>query len=221
MSATTITLRDIFAAQQRLKRHLSPSPLRASTWLSSVTQAAVSLKLESLQLTNSFKVRGAFNAVERLAGKRRPRTVVTASAGNHGRAIALAGERLGVRTIVHTPTTAPATKKAAIVAHGAELRHDFADYDAAERAARECAVATGATFVSPYNHADVIAGAGTVGLELLEGVPDIDVVVVPIGGGGLVAGIATAIKHAAGRVKVVGVEVDASRPFAASLARAL
>jgi threonine dehydratase len=218
MSAPHVSLRDIFAAQSRLKRHLSPSPIRESPWLSSIARAPVLLKLESLQLTNSFKVRGALNAIEQLTRRSASPTVITASAGNHGRGMALAGERLGVHTIVFTPATAPATKKTAIVRHGAELRDDAVDYDTAERSAREHAARISAPFVSPYNHPDIIAGAGTVGLEILEQVPQLDVVVVPIGGGGLISGIAIAIKHASPRVRVVGVEVDASRPFSTSLA---
>jgi threonine dehydratase len=219
MSEPRVTVRDLFKARERLRTHLSPTPLRESAWLSSETKASVLLKLESLQLTNSFKVRGALNAVDRLCRESGSRTVVTASAGNHGRGMALAGERLGVQTVVFTPATAPATKKAAIVRHGADLRDEAADYDTAERSARACADALGAPFISPYNHPDVIAGAGTVGLEILDAAQEVDLVVVPVGGGGLISGIAMALKHAAPRVHIVGVEVEASTPFATSLAR--
>ena len=133
--------------------------------------------------------------------------------------MALAGEKLGVRTIVFTPASAPATKRAAIVAHGAELRDQAPDYDTAERWAREYAAGGAAVFISPYNHPDVIAGAGTVALEILESAPATDVVVVPIGGGGLAAGIAVAMNHAGSRARVIGVEVEASTPFATGLAR--
>jgi threonine dehydratase len=217
MSAPAVTLRDIYGARLRLQPHLAPSPLRDSAWISSATQASVALKLESLQLTHAFKIRGALNAVARLR-ESGISTAVTASAGNHGRAMALAGERMGIRPVVFTPATAPATKKAAIRRHGADLRDDAPDYDAAEQAARAHAAATRTLFISPYNHVDVIAGAGTVGLEILEQAPDLDVVVVPLGGGGLISGIGIVIKHAAPHVKVIGVEVDASRPFSASLA---
>lgn len=213
-----VTLGDIVSAQRRLRRHLSPSPLRQSAWLSTHAGAVVLLKLESLQLTNSFKIRGAFNAVERLLARGGEPTVVTASAGNHGRGMALAGERLGVRTIVFTPADAPETKKAAILRHGAELRDDPPDYDSAERLAREYAATHGAIYVSPYNHPDVIAGAGTVALELLETSPGFDTVVVPLGGGGLASGVAIALKRAMPAVQIVGVEVDASRAFSTSLA---
>ena len=218
MTTREVTLADIVAAQRRLRPHLPPSPLRASPWLSHRTGAFVTLKLESVQFTNSFKIRGALNAMLRLAETDRGATVVTASAGNHGRAMAFAGECLGLRTIVFTPATAPQTKRTAIAQHGAELRDEAPDYDEAERRAREYAEQTRAVYVSPYTHPDVIAGAGTVALELLQSTI-FDTVVVPIGGGGLASGIAIALKQAAPHVKVLGVEVDASRPFAASLAR--
>jgi threonine dehydratase len=214
-----LTLRSVYDARRRLARHITVTPLRESEWLSSTTGAHVRLKLESLQPTHSFKIRGAMNAALRLAeGAGRP-VIVTASAGNHGRALALAAARLGLQAIVFTPATAPQTKKEAIRRLGATLRDHAPDYDAAERLAREHARETGAIYLSPYNHPDVIAGAGTIALELLDAAPDLDIVVIPIGGGGLASGVALALKHAAPRVTVVGVEVEASRPFAIGLAR--
>jgi threonine dehydratase len=206
-------LADIFAARHRLARHLNPSPLRVSDWLSSHTNAHVRLKLESVQTTGSFKVRGALNAALCLTARDRNPHVVTASAGNHGRAVSYAARLLKLRATVFTPSTAPETKKAWIRRAGAILRDDAPDYDHAERLAREYATTAGGVYVSPYNHVDVIAGAGTIGLEILEAAPDLDVIVVPLGGGGLAAGVALAIKNAAPRVTVVGVEVEASTPF--------
>ena len=176
------------------------------------------LKLESVQLANSFKVRGAFNAalriVERSRAERRPPPrLVTASAGNHGRALALVSERLALDTVVFTPATAPETKKTAIRYHGAEL-HEADSYDAAENAARVFAAREGALYVSPYNDADVIAGAGTIALEILDILPRFDTLVVPIGGGGLASGLAVAVKAAAPNVRIIGVEAAASTPFA-------
>ena len=213
----TLTLRDIYAARRRLARHLSVTPLRESAWLSSAANAHVLVKLESVQPTNSFKIRGAMHAALRLTeGDGKP-AIVTASAGNHGRALALAAERLGLHATVFTPATAPETKKAAIRRHHAVLRDAAPDYDAAERLAREYAHETGALYISPYNHPDVIAGAGTIALEVLETAPDTEVVVLPLGGGGLASGVALALKHAAPHVRTVGVEVEASRPFATGL----
>jgi threonine dehydratase len=218
-----IRLLDIVAAQKRIGARLQPTPLRLSFWLSATTDATVYLKLESLQLTNSFKIRGALNAALRvveLAGgdcANAPQ-IVTASAGNHGRALAFASQQLGLKTVVFTPRMAPATKKAAIRRHGADLRDDPVDYDAAERAARAYAAAEGAVFISPYNHPDVIAGAGTTVLEVLDALPSPDTIVVPLGGGGLASGIGVAIKAAAAHSAVIGVETAASTPFAASRA---
>jgi threonine dehydratase len=214
-----LTLQDVYAARRRIAAHVSSTPLRISEWLSSTANARVSLKLESLQRTNSFKVRGAMNAVLRLIEGASPPIVVTASAGNHGRAVALAAERFGVQAIVFTPATAPGTKKDAIRRTGAALRDEAPDYDAAERMAQEYARESNAIYISPYNHPDVIAGAGTIALEILEAAPATDVVVVPVGGGGLASGVALALKSAEPRISVVGVEVDASRPFATALAR--
>jgi threonine dehydratase len=213
-----VTLQDVYAARARLRGHILTTPLRESAWLSSTASARVLLKLESAQLTNSFKVRGAMHAAVRLAESAHPKTIVTASAGNHGRAIALAAERVGLTAVVFTPATAPDTKKAAIRRHGAELRDEAPDYDTAEQQARDYAARADATYISPYNHPDVIAGAATIALELLDDAPEIETVVVPLGGGGLAGGIGLVIKSAAPQVTVVGVEVEASRPFSVGLA---
>jgi threonine dehydratase len=211
---------DVFAARRRLAPYLSPSPLRRSPWLSGVTTAAVHLKIESILPSHAFKIRGAFNAALCLAERQGTAApLVTASAGNHGRALAIAAEQLGLRVTVFTPATAPATKKAAIRAHGATLDDSAPDYDAAEQAARTYAERNGALYLSPYNHPDVIAGAGTIALEILESLPDLEVVVVPLGGGGLASGLGLVLEAASPRIEIVGVEAAASMPFAASLAR--
>ena len=213
------TVLDVYDARRRLGPHLQPTPLQRSPWLSSVTGAEVFLKLESVNLTHSFKIRGALNAALTLAarGTAAP-TLVTASAGNHGRALALAAERLSFRCIVFTPASAPETKKNAIRGHGAVLHADCDGYDAAEQQARAYAEAEGGVYVSPYNHPDVIAGAGTVGLEIVESLPAFDVVVIPLGGGGLASGVGLAVRAAAPRATIVGVEVEASSPFTVGLA---
>ena len=214
-----MTLGDIFAARRRIAPHLQRTPLRASTWLSDAAGGRVALKLESLQLSNSFKSRGAFNAVvarmERgAAGDTR---LVTASAGNHGRALAAAAERFHLPLVVFTPADAPRTKLDAIRRHGAELRAEGRDYDDAERMAKAFARETGRDFVSPYNDPDVIAGAGTIALEVFEDASDTDVFVVPIGGGGLANGVGVAVKAIAPSCDVVGVEADASCAFQTSV----
>jgi threonine dehydratase len=183
-----------------------------------VTGADVFLKLETLQPTFSYKIRGALNAVLRLVEERggcAPR-LVTASAGNHGRALAHAAWAAGLHLTVYIAETAPRTKIEAIRTAGAELR-PCADYDEAERRAKEHGATGEALFISPYSHPDVIAGAGTVGLEILEAGEGIDTIVVPIGGGGLVSGIAIAAHETTGAA-IIGVEVEASSPLTQSLA---
>ncbi len=219
-TAGAVTPLAIYAARQRLTPFLRPTPLIQSDWLSSSTDAQVHLKIESMQPTRSFKIRGALNAllaIARPTNAARP-TIVTASAGNHGQGIAWAAKRLGLSAVVFAPTSAPQTKKAAMRRLGAVL-HETADYDAAEHEARAFATSESALYVSPYNNVDVIAGAGTMALEILEALPAFDVLVVPLGGGGLASGMAIATKAAAPHVRIVGVEVEASAPFAASVAK--
>lgn len=210
---------DVLRARKRIAPYVRPTPLVPSTWLSDLAGARVSLKLESLQRSHSFKSRGAFNAViarlERLGDA--PRQLVTASAGNHGRALAAAAELFRLPLIIFTPADAPLTKLAAISRHGAELRAIGRDYDDAERLARVLAAETGAEFISPYNDADVIAGAATVALEIFEDAADTDALVVPIGGGGLISGVATVAKATSPACEVVGVEVEASCAFQTSV----
>ena len=219
VDAPALSLTDVLRARQRIAPYVRRTPLAESSWLSDAAGAAVSLKLESQQVSNSFKSRGAFNAViARLArGGGKPRGFVTASAGNHGRALAAAAETFAVPLTVFTPKDAPATKLAAIKRHGADLRADGVDYDDAERLAKMFALETGLEFISPYNDPDVIAGAATVALEIVEDAPDVRTFVVPIGGGGLISGIAVAVKAIDSRATVIGVEVEASCAFQTSV----
>ncbi|MBI3401688.1 MAG: threonine/serine dehydratase [Acidobacteria bacterium] len=216
---SALSLCDVFRARQRIAPYVRRTPLVPSPWLSALAGAAVSLKLESLQRSNSFKVRGAFNAViarlQRSGGA--PARLVTASAGNHGRALAAAAETFRLPLVVFTPIDAPQTKLAAIRAHGAELRAVGRDYDDAERLAKAFAAQTGADFISPYNDADVIAGAATVGLEIFEDAADTNTLIVPVGGGGLISGVASAAKSIDARCDIVGVEVEVSCAFQTSL----
>jgi threonine dehydratase len=212
------TVLDVYEARRRIGARLPKTPLLPSSWLSSIAGGHAFVKLESVNLTNSFKIRGALNAALRLreGNETRVPTIVTASAGNHGRAMALAAEELGLGCVVFTPSDAPEAKQIAIRRHGAVL-HSCEDYDAAERQAREFADGGGGVYISPYNHPDVIAGAGTIGLEIVEAMSDLDVVVIPLGGGGLASGMGLALKAAAPKVTIVGVEVDASSPFTLGL----
>lgn len=194
------------------------TPLRPSPWLSELTGSEVLLKLETLQPTFSYKVRGAFNVLGRLKSAReRPGPIVTASAGNHGRALAHAAAAAGIPLTVYVPSAAPRSKLDAIRALGVDPRL-CGDYDDAERQAKQHAAGGAATYISPYSHPDVIAGAGTVGLEILDVRPDVDAIVVPMGGGGLISGIALAAAGVAPATRIIGVEVEASQPFTRSRA---
>jgi threonine dehydratase len=172
-----------------------------------------------VQHSNSFKSRGVFNAVVARLERGVPALarIVTASAGNHGCALAAAAETFSLPLTVFTPGDAPQVKLAAISRHGAELRADSRDYDEAERRAKAFARDTGAAFISPYNDPDVIAGAATVALEIFEEIPDIETLVVPVGGGGLISGAAAVAKALSAACTVVGVEVEASCAFQTSV----
>ena len=220
----SVTAAEIVAARRRIRSSIDATPLHESAWLSAAAAAPAWLKLECVQLTGSFKIRGAINALGRLTagieagtpGGPSAAAVVTASAGNHGRAVALAAQMFGLKATVFVPRDAPRAKVDAIRRHGAELREE-ATYDEAEHAAKEYARETGRPFVSPYNHPDVIAGAGTIALEIFEAHPSTGTIVVPIGGAGLISGIAIAAKSIAPATRIVGVEVEASCAFLQSV----
>lgn len=214
-----LTMADVDAAAHRLQRLAWHTPLIHSAWLSKAVGAKVSLKLELVQTTGSFKLRGAVNAIARLVDREKcPELVVTASAGNHGLAIGWAARHFGIQARVHLPISAPAAKREALKALGAELA-DAPTYEAAERQALEDASTSGAPYISPYDDPDVVAGAATVALEMLADEPALDVIVAPMGGGGLVAGTAVVTKAHRGAVtRVIGAEAEASPVFSSSLA---
>ena len=210
---------DALLARRRIAPYVHRTPLLRSAWLSGLAGASVSLKPESLQRSSSFKSRGAFNAViarlERPGGA--PSRLVTASAGNHGRGLAAAAKTFRLPLVVFTPADAPAAKLDAIRRDGADLRAEGRDYDEAERMAKAFAADTGAEFISPYSDPDVIAGAATVALEIFEDDPAVDTLVVPIGGGGLISGVATVAKAINPRCEVIGVELEVSNAFQQSV----
>jgi threonine dehydratase len=214
-----VMMLDVLRARKRIAPYIRRTPPIVSAWLSDLTGAAVTLKPESLQHSNAFKWRGAFNAViarlERPGGA--PKQIVTASAGNHGRALAAAAKTFGLPLVVFTPVDAPSSKLAAIRRDGADLRAVGRDYDEAERMAKAFARETGAEFISPYSDADVIAGAGTVALEMFEDDPALDTLIVPVGGGGLISGSATVAKAINPSCEVIGVELDVAHAFLESL----
>jgi threonine dehydratase len=197
---------DVLAARRRIARFVRRTPLERSAALSSQAGLEVWLKLECWQPTRSFKVRGAFAAVTALDALARERGLVTASAGNHGQAVALAARAVGARARVFLPAAAPATKKARIHRLGAALDESSADYDVAELAARAYAADHGATFVHAYSDPLVVAGQGTAALEIIEDLPTVRTLLVPVGGGGLVGGTGIVAKAMAPGARVVGVQ---------------
>jgi threonine dehydratase len=211
------TAADVEAAGARITGVVRRTPLVRSNWLSTVTGADVWLKLETAQETGSFKLRGAMNAVALLkANQPAVKTVMAASAGNHGLGLAMAARRFGLAARVHLPRTAPRAKREGLAQLDADLV-DAATYDEAEAHA-QAERAAGGTFVSAYSDPDVIAGAGTVALEVLADQPDVDTFVVPIGGGGLISGIALAVKAQRPAARIIGVEAAASPVWRHALA---
>jgi threonine dehydratase len=192
---------DIHIAAGRLRPHLPISPLVALPELG----AHVYAKLEHTQPTQSFKVRGALNALLALDADQRRRGVIAASSGNHAQALAWAGRVLGVSVVVMMPASTPAIKVERSRQWGAEVRIAGANYDETEALARQAAVSEGRHFVSPYNDPQVVAGQGTIGLEILAQLPDVGRVVVCVGGGGLISGVGLALKTAKPSVEVIGV----------------
>lgn len=205
-----ITVREIELARERIAGVARRTPLERSRWMSDELGREVLFKLECFQATGSFKIRGAMARISSLTLEEKARGVLTVSAGNHGLAVAHCAEALGLRATVVVPRSASRAKVEAIGRYPVTLIERGDNYDEAERAARAMESETGATFVSPYNDREVIAGQGTLALELLEDAPDLDAVVVPCGGGGLIAGVLVAIKSTNPRVKVYGAEPSAT-----------
>jgi len=212
-----ITLSDIEAARARIRGFVYESPCAHSRTLSALTGATLYLKLENLQMTGSFKERGACNRIARMDADERARGIVTASAGNHAQGVAYHARRAGVHATVVMPLSTALVKVNATRELGADVRLFGANFDEAASEARRLTAASGAVFVPPFDDDDVMAGQGTLGLELLAQVPGLEAVIVPVGGGGLLAGVATAIKETKLSVRVYGVEADAVPSLQAAL----
>jgi threonine dehydratase len=210
-----ISLADVRDARERLTGFVRPTPVQRPESISKVAGRTVLLKPEHLQRTGSYKVRGAYNAISQLpAGC----PVVAASAGNHAQGVALAASATGHAATIFMPTGAPLPKVEATKGYGAQIRLVGNVVDDALAAAIAFAEETGAVFVPPFDHPHIIAGQGTVGLELGEEAPDAEVVVVPVGGGGLISGVATALAHTRPGVRVIGVEAEGAAAMVAALA---
>jgi threonine dehydratase len=215
----SVTVADVRAARELLRGVARETPLRSARWLAEKVGGPVDLKCENLQRAGSFKIRGAYTRLARLTDEERSRGVVAASAGNHAQGVALAASMLGVRATVFMPTGAPLPKEAATRGYGADIRFVGTTIDECLVAAREFEAETGAVLIHPFDHVDVVAGQGTVGLEILEQRPDVRTIVVCTGGGGLLAGIAVAVKGIRPDVRVVGVQAAGAAAYPNSLAQ--
>ncbi|MEU9380185.1 threonine ammonia-lyase [Streptomyces sp. NPDC048279] len=217
-SLRPVTLDDVRGAQKMLTGVARVTAMEGSRHLSQLVGSPVHLKCENLQRTGSFKLRGAYVRIAGLLPEERAAGVVAASAGNHAQGVALASALLGVHATVFMPVGAPLPKISATREYGAEVRLHGQVVDETLAAAQEYAAETGAVFIHPFDHPDVIAGQGTVGLEILDQCPEVGTIVVGVGGGGLAAGIAVAVKAIRPDVRIVGVQAEGAAAYPPSLA---
>jgi threonine dehydratase len=213
----TVSLADIEAVAGLVAEVAINTPMEESRWLQTLVDGPVLLKCENLQRTGSFKIRGAYVRLSRLSEEERARGVVAASAGNHAQGVALAAKMLGIKATVFMPEGAPIPKVNATRGYGAEVRFHGEFLTQALVAAQQFSDETGAVFIHPFDHSDIVAGQGTCGLEILQQAPEAATVLVPTGGGGFIAGIATAIKGLRPDVRVVGVQAEEAASFPESL----
>jgi len=205
-----VTLENIKDARKAIAPFIKCTPLVQSEFLTTFCGCPLFLKLENLQITSSFKPRGVFNKLLHLNAEEQNRGIITASAGNHGQAVAFAAQKLGYYARVVVPKPTPRVKIDGIKKYGADLVLFGENYDEAERKAKALAREDGCAYISPYNDELIIAGHGTIGLEILEALPDVDAVMVPLGGGGLLSGISVAVKSIKPEVQVIGVQSKSS-----------
>jgi threonine dehydratase len=217
MDGYGLDVRDLYRARQAIAPYVRRTPLVPSPGLSRLTGGTVQLKLETLQDTGAFKLRGATYALLRLGEEERRRGGVAVSTGNHGRGVAYAARRLGVRAVVCMSHLVPENKVRAIRELGAEVRLGGGSQDEAQVEADRLVAEEGLVMIPPFDHPDVIAGQGTIGLELLEDWPELDLALVPLSGGGLIGGIALALKAASRAIRVVGVSMERGAAMALSL----
>ena len=202
-----VNLRDIEEARKEIRGLIHETPILVSELLNAQATRQIYLKSEHLQKTGSFKIRGATNAVKR-AQREGARFITAASSGNHGQAVAYIAGQLGIPAVIVVPEDANRVKVAAIEAYGGQV--EYCGFTSADRIprAKQLAEENEGVYIPPYDHSHVIAGQGTVGLEILEQLPDVDVIVVPVGGGGLISGILTAVKAIKPEVTIIGVEPE-------------
>jgi threonine dehydratase len=204
-----VTLKNIQDARKAIAPFIKRTPLVQSKFLSTFCGCPLFLKLENLQITGSFKPRGVFNKLLNLSSEEKERGIITASAGNHGQAVAFAAQKLNCYARVVVPLSTPRVKITGIKKYGADLVLFGESYDEAERKAKELA-ANGCIYISPYNDELIIAGHGTIGLEIIEELPNVDTVLVPLGGGGLISGVSIAIKNCKPKTQIIGAQSQAS-----------
>ncbi|MEA3485542.1 MAG: threonine/serine dehydratase [Candidatus Aerophobetes bacterium] len=210
MERKDVDISKIKSARETIKPLIKKTSLKHSQFFSSLCQGEVYLKLENTQISNAFKIRGAFNKMLHLTPEEKQRGVVTPSSGNHGLAVAMAAKRLNLSAKIIVPETTPRKKVDKIKKYNVELILYGKEWDEAEQKALDLARKEGITYVSSYNDPFIIAGQGTIGLEILEEFPEVETVLVPIGGGSLISGIATVIKDRNRDIKVSGVQSKAS-----------
>ena len=210
MASRYLGIGEIRDARRRIGGVVRKTPLIYSQFFSEVAGGDVYLKLENLQVTGAFKIRGALYKMLKLTDEEKKRGVVAASSGNHAQGVAYAARMLGIKALIIVPKNTPKVKIDAIKSYGVELMVHGDYYDEAEAKAREFEREAGMVYVSPYNDADVIAGQGTIGLEILEELPDADVIIAPVGGGGLISGVAIAAKSINPEIGIIGVQSFAS-----------
>ncbi len=211
------TVTDVWRAHDVVRPHVYHTPLLPSRTFSRLTGAQVFLKAENLQRSGAYKIRGATNKLARLSAEERARGVIAASAGNHAQGVAMAASALGVRCTIVMPTGAPLAKVTATQGYGATVVLHGATYDDAYAYARELQAREGAVYIAAFDDPDIIAGQGTLGLEILADLPDVEAIVVGIGGGGLISGIATAIKGLKPDVRIIGVQASGAASMRAAL----
>lgn len=214
---TTATAQRAREAAQRIRDFVLETPLRHSTEFSTALEANVYFKLENRQTTGSFKLRGATNRLLTLAEERRARGCVAASSGNHGAAVACAAQKLGVTCIVFVPEQTSTAKVNAIKSYGGEVRFFGTDGLDTEQHARQFADRHGLSYLSPYNDSEVIAGQGSCGVEIIQQLPDAEIVFVAVGGGGLIAGVGSVLKAHNPDIRIIGCQPSASPVMARSI----
>lgn len=208
-----VTAHDVWKARRRIKKYVTTTPLLNSDMLSKKFGAEIWMKMENLQLTGSFKVRGAVNTLLTLTESERARGVIAASAGNHAQGVCYAARLLGVSALIVVPKTAPQTKQEGIVRLGGELVVYGDTYDEAERYSYDLSRETNRVLIHGFESAPIIAGQGTVALEIFDERPDLDTLLVPAGGGGLICGVALAAKAIYPGIRIIGVQSEASPPW--------